>query len=156
MLTTSFSPAQRRVSHTKMMCICIDCARVTNCAAYHLVETKHHQPHINPRPTFEPRDGSPTIHVNIRTVRSEDADKEIKRMWAEHADVTRRVQEKAVLQGQDPMTTPLFGDTVYSISPTTTYEYDVVQCEDYVHDKGCWIRNMPEEIKLVNPSFVPT
>eukprot|EP00977_Amphora_coffeiformis_P016221 scaffold4957_cov152-Amphora_coffeaeformis.AAC.1 len=39
------------------MCICIDCARVTNCAAYHFVETKHEQPHMNENPTFEPVDG---------------------------------------------------------------------------------------------------
>lgn len=32
------------------MCICIDCARVTNCKAYHFVETKHQQPHMTEDP----------------------------------------------------------------------------------------------------------
>jgi hypothetical protein len=39
---------------------------------------------------------------------------------------------------------------------TTTYEYDVVACADFVLDQGCWIRNMPEEIRRANPHFVPT
>lgn len=54
------SPLQRRRQQqqpTKLSCICIDCARVTNCAAYHFVETKHEQPHMNENPTFEPVNG---------------------------------------------------------------------------------------------------
>jgi hypothetical protein len=35
---------------TQHNCICIDCARVTNCAAYHFVETKHSQPHMTDNP----------------------------------------------------------------------------------------------------------
>ena len=46
-----------RRSATAMHCICVDCAHVTNCAAYHFVETKHEQPHMNENPTFEPVDG---------------------------------------------------------------------------------------------------
>ena len=42
---------------TALHCICVDCARVTNCAAYHFVETKHEQPHMNENPTFEPVNG---------------------------------------------------------------------------------------------------
>jgi hypothetical protein len=38
----------------------------------------------------------------------------------------------------------------------TTIEYDVVACEDFIEDIGCWVRNMPDEIKKVNPHFVPT
>lgn len=47
---------------TALHCICIDCARVTNCAAYHFVESKHEQPHINPHPTFEPVNGRCVLH----------------------------------------------------------------------------------------------
>ena len=46
-----------RRSATAMHCICVDCAHVTNCAAYHFVETKHEQPHMNEKPTLEPVDG---------------------------------------------------------------------------------------------------
>ena len=35
----------------------------------------------------------------------------------------------------------------YNLSSKTTYEFDVIKCEDYIEDKGCWIRNMPQEIK---------
>ena len=133
------------------MCICIDCARVTNCAAYHFVETKHEQPHMSEKPDFTPRDGSPTIHVNVRTVREND--EEIKRMWKEHKAETERAEKKQNETNEDG---PLKGETVYDLAPVTTYEYDVVECDDYVHDKDCWIRNMPEEIKLLNPNFVPT
>lgn len=35
---------------TQQNCICIDCARVTNCKAYHFVETKHNQPHMTDDP----------------------------------------------------------------------------------------------------------
>ena len=52
--------------------------------------------------------------------------------------------------------TPLFGEKQYDLSGTTSYEYDVVECEDFVEDKDAWIRNMPEEIRIANPDFVPT
>ena len=56
--TTCTASSSSSSSSTALgMCICIDCARVTNCAAYHFVETKHEQPHINENPTFEPIDG---------------------------------------------------------------------------------------------------
>jgi len=129
------------------MCICIDCARVTNCAAYHFVETKHEQPHMTENPTFSPREGSPTIHVNVRTQRDEA---EMARMWREHESETSKARATGGEEGT------LHGETVYDLSPVTTIEYDVVACEDFVEDKGCWVRNMPAEIRKANPDFVPT
>jgi len=126
------------------MCICIDCARVTNCAAYHFVESKHEQPHMTENPTFTPREGSPTIHVNIRTTRTQEGQEEIDRMWREHESETAKAE--AASGGQE----------VYNLSHMTTTEYDIVACEDFVEDKGCWVRNMPEEIRKANPDFVPT
>ena len=38
---------------------------VDNCTAYHVVETKHGQPHVYQDPIFTPREGSPTVAVNI-------------------------------------------------------------------------------------------
>ena len=137
---------------SSLSCICIDCKYVTNCKAYHFVETKHEQPHMTEDPTFEPRDGSPTIHVNVRTIRKkEDQEAELKRMWNEHASETKAAKEQN--NGDDKK---LHGDTVYDLTPMTTTEYDVVACADFVEDKGCWIRNMPKEIKDANPDFVPS
>ena len=103
-------------------------------------------------PTFVPREGSPTIHVNIRTIRNEsDRQREMERMWREHAAETAKAEAVAAETGG-----PLVGETVYDFSPVTTYEYDVVQCEDFVEDRGCWVRHMPEEIRLANPNFVPS
>jgi hypothetical protein len=128
-------------------CICIDCKWVTSCAAYHFVETKHEQPHMTENPTFEPREGSPTIHVNIRTIRtSEDRQAEVQRMWKEHQQET----ERALARGQDD------GEEKYDLDPQVTYEYDVVACDDFVQDKGSWVRNMPDEIRRANPDFVPS
>jgi hypothetical protein len=50
----------------------------------------------------------------------------------------------------------LYGQQKYNLQPKVTMEYDVVKCEDYVQDMGCWVRNMPEEIRKANPDFVPT
>ncbi|KAL7557133.1 hypothetical protein ACA910_002416 [Epithemia clementina (nom. ined.)] len=141
------------------MCICIDCARVTNCAAYHFVETKHNQPHMTEHPTFTPREGSPTIHANIRTVEQKDV---IDRLFREHKDEEEGAIRASSSQRDadedfdaSPLA-PLHGKTVYDLSSTTTIEYDVVACKDFVEDKGCWVRNMPEAIKAANPNFVPT
>jgi hypothetical protein len=71
-------------------------------------------------------------------------------MWNGHSAETERAEEQA--QG----TEKLHGETVYNIAPIITYEYDVVACEDFVEDKGCWIRNMPQEIRDSNPDFVPS
>jgi hypothetical protein len=133
------------------MCICVDCARVTSCSAYHFVETKHEQPHMTEDPTFMPRDGSPTIHVNVRTIRSDkDREAEVARMWKEHETETEKAEAASESSGD------LHGETVYDLTPVTTYEYDVVKCQDYVEDRGCWVRNMPHEIREANPDFVPS
>lgn len=105
-------------------------------------------------PTFEPRNGSPTVHVNVRSIRNkEDQQTEIDRMWREHKSETERAEELA--KGEDDQE-PLYGAKKYDFAPVTTYEYDVVKCEDYVEDMGAWVRNMPEEIRKENPNFVPS
>jgi len=105
---------------------------------------------MNPSPAFTPRDGSPTIHVNIRTTRNEE--EEIGNIWSEHVEQTKLAEEKNTV-GEDGK---LMGDNKYDLSVKTTYEYDVVACEDYDEDMGMWIRNMPEEIRKANPDFVPS
>ena len=123
------------------------------------MESKHDQPHMTATPTFVPREGSPTIHVNIRTIRNEqDRQKEVERMWREHALETAKAEAAAAATSATSGTQggPLVGETKYDFAPVTTYEYDVVQCEDFVEDQGCWVRNMPEEIRLANPNFVPS
>ena len=50
---------------TELHCICVNCAFVDNCTAYHVVEAKHGQPHVAEKPIFTPREGSPTVAVNI-------------------------------------------------------------------------------------------
>jgi len=191
------------------MCICIDCQLVTSCKAYHFVERKHEQPHMTETPTFLPREGSPTIQVNIRT---EKVDEEDMIMWKDRIaqqqqaiDMEQQHQEYLVLNNNnttnDSMnkssmnnssmtytssnaiattttsntattTTTKTTDSTNSnsinensnfvaVSPTptktkTTIEYDVVKCADFVLEKHCWMNNMPEEIKRVNPDFVPS
>eukprot|EP00970_Alexandrium_tamarense_P004253 scaffold715_cov192-Alexandrium_tamarense.AAC.8 len=132
------------------MCICIHCARVTNCQAYHFVEEQHSQPHINKDPTWEPRNGSPTIQVHIRAETS--VGEELNKMWEEHEEETRLAAEAA--KGKEHV--PLVGSKQYDLSGTTSYEYDVVECEDFVEEKGAWVKNMPEEIRIANPQFVPS
>jgi Hypothetical chloroplast protein Ycf34 len=145
------------------MCICINCARVINCTAYYFVETKHEQPHITTDPTFTPRNGSPTIHVNVRTNRLDGNssfrthNEEIKDSMTKPTLHYDNKDSKVLGIDDDNENIELDGETTYSsITPITTYEYDVVACEDYVQDMNCWIRNMPEEIKRANPTFVPT
>jgi Hypothetical chloroplast protein Ycf34 len=149
------------------MCICVDCARVTDCSAYHFVETKHEQPHMTDNPTFTPRDGSPTIHVNVRTTRATTTEDNVfARMRLEHEQETARAVVAAAAAAaagtqtntpnEIPANTQLHGETVYDLAPVTTYEYDVVKCADFVLDQGCWVRHMPEAIRLANPNFVPT
>jgi hypothetical protein len=107
---------------------------------------------------FEPCDGSPTIHVNIRKrspgVTNNDDKNEWDKIFREHSDETKRAmetQQSSIANEQKP----LIGNTKYDVSPQIPYEYDVAACEDFVLDKGCWARNMPEEIKKANPHFVP-
>ncbi|KAL3764160.1 hypothetical protein ACHAWU_003972 [Discostella pseudostelligera] len=136
------------------MCICINCVRVTNCSAYYFVEEQHAQPHINKNPTWEPRNGSPTIQVHIRPNADKKAEMELEKMWNEHESQTR--QAEAAAAGEGRVDTPLVGDKQYDLSGITSYEYDVVECEDFVEERGAWVKNMPEEIRLANPNFVPT
>jgi hypothetical protein len=152
MRTSSASAAY--YSHSRLsMCICVDCALVTSCTAYHFVETKHEQPHMTDTPTFTPLNGSPTIHVNVRSIRSDmDRQTEVERMWREHETET----VKATTQSDSESSDDLHGETVYDLTPVTTYEYDVVKCQSYVEDCGNWVRNMPQEIRDANPNFVPS
>mmetsp|Transcript_28249 Transcript_28249/g.59416 ORF Transcript_28249/g.59416 Transcript_28249/m.59416 type:complete len:202 (-) Transcript_28249:275-880(-) len=147
--------ATRHRSSSLQMCICIHCARVTNCSGYHFVEEQHNQPHINKNPTWEPRNGSPTIQVHIRPDGDRKAQNELEKMWDEHEDETRLAEMKAQIEnsGSDE---PLIGSKQYDLSAVNTYEYDVVQCEDFLEEKDAWVKNMPEEIRLANPHFVPT
>jgi len=150
------------------MCICVDCKWVTSCKAYHFVETKHEQPHMSETPTFLPREGSPTINVNIRT--------EQRRPKPTAGIIDKAASSKSSGGGmwKDQIATDDDNDdddepardaryyeetgTVEAVrtNTTTTIEYDVVACADFVLDKGCWVRNMPDEIRKVNPDFVPT
>jgi len=77
-----------------------------NCQAYHFVETKHEQPHMNEKPTFKPRDGNPKIDVHIRNSRSSDS------------------------RDFDPTNSVIDMDGIVST------EYDVVACDDYQEDIG--------------------
>ena len=146
-------------SFSKLHCICINCKHVTNCSAYHFVEQQHGQPHINKTPTWEPRDGSPTINVHIRPDEDKTTENELGKMWEEHEEETRRAEESYAESNdgkQAEEDTALFGSTQYDLSGTTSYEYDVIECEDFVEEKDMWVKNMPEEIRLANPDFVPT
>ena len=141
------TPINTPTRDTTLKCICINCSKVVNCQAYHFVETKHEQPHMNSNPTFRPREGSPSIDVHIRTSRNE----------AERARMRDEMeqQEKLFLKsdeevGKESKSFP----SAYEISSVFT-EYDVVACEDFEEDIGAWVKNMPEEIRLANPDFVP-
>jgi hypothetical protein len=157
---TAFTPnssfRRAHVSTTSLQCICIHCARVTNCSAYHFVEEQHTQPHINKSPTWEPRNGSPTIQVHIRPDVNGKVQQELGQMWNEHDNETRRAEAAlSNLQGGEE-DVPLFGEKQYDLRGITSYEYDVVECEDFVLLKDSWVLNMPEEIRIANPNFVPT
>jgi hypothetical protein len=91
------------------------------------------------------------MHVHVKTIRTIDSGNEVKRMWKEHSQQTQQAIDQSTRPDED-----LHGETTYDLSPSTTMEYDIVACEDYVEDKGCWVRNMPEEIARVNPDFVPS
>lgn len=141
---------------SSLNCICIDCKWVTQCDAYHFVETQHKQPHLTEKPTFSPVDGSPRIEVHIRDVNKEEVAAEAERMNKEHAQETEKARAKARAEGLDPDKVALVGEEKYKLTPIITTEYDVVACESFEEDKGCWVRNMPEEIRLANPDFVPS
>lgn len=162
--TAAFLPAQQLTLRCKQqstttslqMCICIHCKHVTNCQAYHFVEGQHSQPHINKDPTWEPRDGSPTINVNMR--QNSNVKLQLAKMEEEHEEETRKAEEAYMQEnnGQIPQDGMLTGETKYDVSGAIEYEFDVVGCEDFVEEKDAWVKNMPEEIRLANPDFVPT
>ena len=152
----STSSERRAHVSTSLQCICIHCARVTNCNAYHFVEEQHAQPHINKSPTWEPRNGSPTIQVHIRPDVNGKIQQEIGQMRNEHDNETRRAEEMSSNSQGGEEDVPLFGEKQYDLRGTTSYEYDVVECEDFVLSKDNWVLNMPEEIRIANPNFVPT
>jgi hypothetical protein len=163
--TDAFSPAaqriqfyskQRATSSTLQMCICIHCKHVTNCLAYHFVEEQHRQPHMNNDPTWEPRDGSPTIDVTIRKGRGIGG--QLAKMEEEHEEETRKAEEAFLQENNGELTEDitLHGETKYDVSGAVEYEFDVVACEDFVEERDKWVKNMPEEIRLANPDFVPT
>ena len=149
----------RPQSFSQLDCICIHCKHVTNCSAYHFVEQQHGQPHINKTPNWEPRDGSPTINVHIRPDEDKTTENELGKMWQEHEEETRRAEESYAESNDGKQVDEdeaLFGSTQYDLSGTTSYEYDVIECDDFVEQKDMWVKNMPEEIRLANPDFVPT
>ena len=80
---------------------------------------------------------------------------EMDKMWEEHDDQTRQAEE-AAKETNDGGDFPLMGEKQYDLSGTTSYEYDVIECEDFVEEKDMWVNNMPEEIRIANPDFVPT
>jgi hypothetical protein len=181
LVSTSSRPGQSRTittttttqmrTQTKLFCICVDCKWVTSCKAYHFVEKKHEQPHMSEEPTFLPREGSPTINVNIRTEQRkpkagvDKTDDAVARMWKDQIQEENDDEQGDGNIGSNSESEPKRDARYYeemgtieavNTNTTTTIEYDVVKCADFVLDKGCWIRNMPEEIKRVNPDFVPT
>lgn len=42
-------------------CICVHCAYVDRCKAYHVIEEKHNQPHVSESPDFQPT--NPTVAI---------------------------------------------------------------------------------------------
>lgn len=111
------------------------------------MEEKHEQPHISANPSFEPRNGSPTINVHMKPIIGRE--EEERRMRLEHKI------EEGKAKANTPGSGVLIGETVYDMRPEMSLEYDVVACDDFIEDKGCWVRNMPEAIRIANPSFVP-
>ena len=149
-----------------LSCICIDCKLVDVCAAYHFVEEKHSQPHIwrpkgeggaggDEKPPFEPRDGSPTIEVHIRRVDKRadaEAGSSVYNILVDMGFFTSSSSSSSsggAGAPADPALPPSLASTF------TTVEYDVVKCADFVEERSKWQNNMPEEIRLANPDFVP-
>lgn len=154
--TTSIGRKER--IPTRLSCICVNCKWVTSCKAYHFVEKKHEQPHMSEEPTFLPREGSPTINVNIRTeqrvpkIKAGVIEKQKPQMWKDQIEDDDINEPKRDAKYYEETGTI---ETVRT-NTTTTIEYDIVKCADFSLEKGCWVRNMPEEIRRVNPDFVPT
>ena len=111
---------------------------------------------MNKNPTWEPRDGSPTIQVHIRP--GKESKNVWDKLWEEHEEETRKAEEAYAQENNEETAEDgtLFGQTKYDLTGTTTYEYDVVECENFVEEKDAWVKNMPEKIKSANPDFVST
>lgn len=166
--------SSRLCSSVRLRCICVDCQWVTSCKAYHFVETKHKQPHMSEEPTFLPAEGSPTIQVNIRTEPKrgvvgdggDSDDTTVARLWKDqhkpqHEDAGEEEHNGSSAAPTQPLPPVVASggtaiESVVVTNTTTTIEYDVVACADFVLEQGCWARNMPDEIRRVNPDFVPT
>lgn len=129
-------------------------------------------------PTFLPREGSPTINVNIRTEQNRDIENEKDEkvsLWMDEIEQLKIINNNKKNNDSTSTTSAAASsitdtdintnttnntDTVMVVPTTTTtrttIEYDVVKCADFVRDQDCWVRNMPEEIKRLNPEFVPS
>eukprot|EP00592_Proboscia_alata_P015618 CAMPEP_0194396004 /NCGR_PEP_ID=MMETSP0174-20130528/124741_1 /TAXON_ID=216777 /ORGANISM="Proboscia alata, Strain PI-D3" /LENGTH=97 /DNA_ID=CAMNT_0039192009 /DNA_START=247 /DNA_END=540 /DNA_ORIENTATION=- len=92
-------------------------------------------------PNFTPASGSPTVEVNVRTT-TPSMGNTLSELRDEHEQQQRLSEE-----GKKTKT--------YEFGGVVSYEFDVVGCESFVEDTGCWIRNMPDEIRVANPEFVP-
>ena len=136
-----------RIRLSENMCICINCKWVTSCKAYHFIETNHKQPHINKEPDFMPRKGSPTIMVTIHTKQNMSPKEEIGQTYSDTCVYHNKDAELSEATNQEKVS--------YNNSEITT-EYDVVKCADFDEEHGCWVNNMPDKIKRVNPNFVPS
>eukprot|EP00542_Grammatophora_oceanica_P021837 CAMPEP_0194028186 /NCGR_PEP_ID=MMETSP0009_2-20130614/2219_1 /TAXON_ID=210454 /ORGANISM="Grammatophora oceanica, Strain CCMP 410" /LENGTH=173 /DNA_ID=CAMNT_0038667499 /DNA_START=101 /DNA_END=622 /DNA_ORIENTATION=+ len=148
-ITVAQPSLQRPSFVVPKMCICINCSRVTNCKAYHFVEEQHAQPHMNDNPDFLPREGQPKINVSYES-KMENMGDSVRPFRNKEEEERVKAEHKA--KGlEEPK-----GVTMKRMKPTFEMEYDVVECADFVEDIGCWVRNMPEEIRLANPDFVPT
>lgn len=151
--------AQQKCSQIE--CICINCSWVERCSSYHFVESKHEQPHLTSNPDFTPRQGSPSIRVQVRR----EDEPGFRRNWS---DGVEPAPFSALLVAMASSIATLNAPTSSVESqepeeemadiriPLYSTEYDVVKCADYLEDKGRWIRLMPEKIRKVNPNFVPT
>jgi len=117
------------------------------------VESRHNQPHMNENPTFKPRSGSPTIAAHVRT--EEDGRGEMWRDLANDKLEPNEVDKNIFDEDVDPELEAM-AKAFFRQMPTMGIEYDIIACEDFVEDKGCWVRNMPEAVKLANPQWVPT
>ena len=114
-----------------LQCICINCEHVTNCSAYHFVETQHSQPHVytgDPLKMWEPLNGNPTINATIRSSSTNKSN-----LWSDS------ISPSVPATGSD-----------------TTVEYDVIKCASFVHSPDKWLSNIPQEILSLNPTFVPS
>ena len=120
-LSRSGSPLRREREGRRRVgprhCICVNCKWVDSCTAYHVVEAKHLQPHVAEDPDFTPREGSPTVAINIFTPAAHIRDRGLE------------------------------------------IELDVTACDDFVEEKGRWVKMMPKGTLLKNgfdEDFVPT